>query len=121
MGRLGTVAQACYTTPKAPPAARLLITCLHPAPPCIPILQKFIEFTQKDLEERERKLRQAYTALAPPKRVLQSSRIEGFFERLMEDASKRRAKADKLAHDKVAKEKEILASSVMYGRPRSAR
>eukprot|EP00198_Chlamydomonas_reinhardtii_P012797 XP_001702134.1 flagellar associated protein [Chlamydomonas reinhardtii] len=83
--------------------------------------QKFIEFTQKDLEERERKLRQAYTALAPPKRVLQSSRIEGFFERLMEDASKRRAKADKLAHDKVAKEKEILASSVMYGRPRSAR
>ncbi|KAG2435433.1 hypothetical protein HYH02_011933 [Chlamydomonas schloesseri] len=83
--------------------------------------QKFIEFTQKDLEERERKLRQAYTALAPPKRVLQPSRIEGFFERLMEDASKRRAKAEKLAHDKVAKEKEILASSVMYGRPRSAR
>lgn len=63
----------------------------------------------------------AYEALAPKKRVLGRSRIEGFFDRLMDDASKRRAKAEKLAHDKVAKEQEILGSSVLYSRPRSGR
>ncbi|GIL50691.1 hypothetical protein Vafri_6801 [Volvox africanus] len=83
--------------------------------------QKFIEFTQRDLEERDRKLRQAYNALAPTRRKVEPSRIEGFFERLVEDAARRRARAEKIEHDKVQKEKEILASSVMYGRLRSAR
>ncbi|KXZ42945.1 hypothetical protein GPECTOR_110g238 [Gonium pectorale] len=83
--------------------------------------QKFIEFTERDLEERDRKLRQAYSTLAPSRRRIPSSRIEGFFERLHEDAARRRARAEALAHEKVSKEKEILASSVMYGRPRSAR
>ncbi|KAG2490066.1 hypothetical protein HYH03_011531 [Edaphochlamys debaryana] len=83
--------------------------------------QKFIEFTQRDLEERNKKIRQAYASLVPPKRQLAPTRIDGFFERLMEDGAKRRAKAEKAAHDRMAKEAEILASSVMYSRPRSAR
>ncbi|GLC56411.1 hypothetical protein PLESTB_001102000 [Pleodorina starrii] len=83
--------------------------------------QKFIEFTQRDLEERDRKIRQAYNALAPARRRIEPSRIEGFFERLVDDAAKRRAKAEKIEHDKVQREKEILASSVMYGRLRSSR
>ncbi|GFR44833.1 hypothetical protein Agub_g6174 [Astrephomene gubernaculifera] len=83
--------------------------------------QKFIEFTQRDMEERNRKLRHAYATLAPARRKVPSSRIEAFFERLAEDAARRRARAERLAHDKVAKEAAILASSVIYGRPRSAR
>ncbi|EFJ45183.1 hypothetical protein VOLCADRAFT_118480 [Volvox carteri f. nagariensis] len=83
--------------------------------------QKFIEFTQRDLEERDRKLRQAYDALAPTRRKVEPTRIEGFFERLVEDAARRRAKAEKIEHEKVQKEKEILQSSVMFGRLRAVR
>ena len=56
----------------------------------------------QDLQERHRKLRDAYASLAPPRRTLEPSRVEGFFERLLEDAAKRRAKAEKLAQDKVS-------------------
>jgi hypothetical protein len=54
------------------------------------------------MQERGRKLRDAYASLAPPRRTLEPSRVEGFFERLLEDAAKRRARAEKLAQDKVS-------------------
>lgn len=83
--------------------------------------RKFIEHTEQDLEERDAKLRSVYEAMRPPKRVIPHTQVESFFERLLDDASKRRSKTEKMANDKMSKEQELLASSVMYGRNNGAR
>ena len=85
--------------------------------------RKFLEFTDNDIKERERKLMSVYEKMAVPRKVIGKKEMDGFFERLMEDGMTRRSRMDKLAADKLAKESEILKSSVMYNsrRPRSAR
>lgn len=84
--------------------------------------QKFIEFTERDIAQKERKMRDTYAALERPRQVLTGDQMNGFFERLMEDAGKRQAAADKLLKDKLGKEAEIMGSSALYrARPRSAR
>lgn len=80
--------------------------------------QKFIDFTEADQAERQRKLQAMYEELAPKRKVLSAQQVDGFFERLLDDAGRRREKMEKAMHDKMAKEAEILKSSVMFSRSR---
>jgi hypothetical protein len=59
--------------------------------------------------------------MAPRTHVISQQEQDGFFERLMDDASRRRSRVEKLLNEKRAKELEILKSSNIYQRPRSAR
>ncbi|KAG1671902.1 hypothetical protein FOA52_003469 [Chlamydomonas sp. UWO 241] len=84
--------------------------------------QKFIEFTESKIREREDGLREEYEALKIKPRTITKDEQDGFFERLLDDAGKRRLRMEKVMSDKRAREQVILASSNMYGqRPRSAR
>ncbi len=66
---------------------------------------------------------QTYDSLCHKPRVISKEQQDGFFERLLDDAGKRRVRVEKLMNDKAIKEKQILASSQMYqkARPRSAK
>jgi hypothetical protein len=64
---------------------------------------------------------QTYNSLIPKKHVISKEQQDGFFERLHDDSSKRRVKVEKLMSDKATKEQQILSSSKLYTRPRSAR
>jgi len=84
--------------------------------------QKFLEFTEAKIVEKEKAIQEVYDSLTKPKRVITKTQQDGFFERLLDDATKRKAKVDKLMTEKQAKEAEILKSSAMYKtRPRTAR
>ncbi|GAX78078.1 hypothetical protein CEUSTIGMA_g5520.t1 [Chlamydomonas eustigma] len=83
--------------------------------------QKFLEFTEQKAQEREESIRQTYNSLIPKKRIISKEQQDGFFERLLDDSSKRRVKVEKLMTDKAAKEQQILSSTKLYTRPRSAR
>ncbi|KAL6750716.1 hypothetical protein V8C86DRAFT_2799571 [Haematococcus lacustris] len=83
--------------------------------------QKFIEFTETDLRNKERKLREIFEAMDKPKKVLGKEEMDSFFERLMEDANRRRLN-NKRTDDRLSKELDIMRSSAMFSaRPRSAR
>eukprot|EP00955_Chlamydomonas_euryale_P110566 366007-Chlamydomonas_euryale.AAC.14 len=84
--------------------------------------QKFIQFTEDKIREREDAMRREYEQLAPSTRVITQEEQDGFFERLMDDAAKRQQRVQKLMNEKRAKELNILGSSSMFGaRPRTAR
>ncbi|KAJ9520009.1 hypothetical protein QJQ45_029952, partial [Haematococcus lacustris] len=103
--------------------------------------QKFIEFTETDLRNKERKLREIcelcsafafpfallflsmpVEAMDKPKKVLGKERVvpdtwlqemDSFFERLMEDANRRRLN-NKRTDDRLSKELDIMRSSAMF-------
>ncbi len=64
---------------------------------------------------------QTYDSLCHKARIISKEQQDGFFERLLDDAGKRRVRVEKMMHEKAQKEKQILSSSKMYTRPRSAR
>ena len=60
--------------------------------------------------------------LCPQKKITTTrEQRDAFYERLDNDAVSRRSKVEKLMNEKVLKEQQILQSSKLYTRPRSAR
>lgn len=85
--------------------------------------QKFIQFTETKIKEKEEELQAKYDSMRRPKKVVKKEEQDAFYDRLMDDSARRKARVEKLIQDKKAKEAEIIASSKLYtkGRPKSSR
>ena len=59
---------------------------------------------------------QLYNTMVPQRRAISRNQQDGFFERLLDDANKRRARVEKMLGEKMAKEKESLGSTKLYAR-----
>lgn len=51
--------------------------------------QRFIDFTEKKVREKDEKMRETYEAMKPKRRILSKEQADAFYERLTEDAAKR--------------------------------
>eukprot|EP00983_Pelagomonas_calceolata_P011295 363602-Pelagomonas_calceolata.AAC.1 len=99
--------------------------------------QRFIDFTEKNIQAKEQKMRETYESLKPKSRVLSKhcaipnkynhprEQVDGFYERLLEDAAKRnetklarlcpgQCMQMKLVQEKLHKEHHIVGSSNMF-------
>ncbi|KAK9818177.1 hypothetical protein WJX72_008293 [[Myrmecia] bisecta] len=69
--------------------------------------QRFIDFTSKDLREREAKMASALAALAPRRKLLSQGEADAFLNRLLNDTDRRRQRQEELskaaAHAELAK------------------
>ncbi|KAF5828767.1 hypothetical protein DUNSADRAFT_17114 [Dunaliella salina] len=76
--------------------------------------QRFIDFTEKNIQAKEQKMRETYESLKPKSRVLSKEQVDGFYERLLDDAAKRNETKMKLVQEKLHKEHHVVGSSNMF-------